>query len=245
MRSSMRCRPRIGRETAVGVIVICELSLEISTITEAPTVIPRESTIDFGSRTPWLFHQRCNVVFMRGSIARGYTRSNGKFFGPNDPKLSDCGGRCSLCGKAARAGLWAGAPAVTPRAESSMNQPTRENERRFLKNCLKGGGGGAWSWEVEGWRKGRNQVLAGRGSGCLESDGGIWGDEIAGEIRRLTRVKWRAGWWGRVAWRSKSLGASRFGEAREKLHRGLVQPRLALRSGQGKYSSKASNSSHG
>ena len=80
MRSSMRCRPRIGRETVVGVIVICELSLEISTITEAPTVIPRESTIDFGSRTPWLFPQRCNVVFMRGSIARGYTRSNGKFF---------------------------------------------------------------------------------------------------------------------------------------------------------------------
>ena len=133
---------------------------------------------------------------MRGSIARGYTRSNGKFFGPNDPKLSDCGGWCSLCGKAARAGLWAGAPAVTPRAESSMNQPTRENERRFLKNCLKGGGGGAWSWEVEGWRKGRNQVLAGRGPDRLESVGGIWGEGIAGEIRRLTRVKWRGSWRG-------------------------------------------------
>jgi len=83
MRSSMRCRPRIGRDTAVGVIVICELSLEISTITEDPTAIPRDSTIAFGSRTPWLFPQRCNVVFMQGSIARGYTWSRGKFFGPN------------------------------------------------------------------------------------------------------------------------------------------------------------------
>ena len=35
---------------------------------------------------------------------------------PNDPKLSDCGGRRSLCGKAAGAGLRAGAQAVTPAA---------------------------------------------------------------------------------------------------------------------------------
>ena len=35
---------------------------------------------------------------------------------PNDPKLSDCGGRRSLCGKAAGAGLRAGAQAVTPGA---------------------------------------------------------------------------------------------------------------------------------
>ena len=35
---------------------------------------------------------------------------------PNDPKLSDCGGRRSLCGKVAGAGLRAGAQAVTPGA---------------------------------------------------------------------------------------------------------------------------------
>jgi hypothetical protein len=46
---------------------------------------------------------------------------------------------------------------------SSMNQPTSKKEPSFVKNCLNGGGGGALSWEVEGWRKGRNQVLAGRG----------------------------------------------------------------------------------
>ena len=74
-----------------------------------------------------------------------------------------------------------------------MKQPPRQDALRFLKNCLKGGGGGALSWEVWRSEQGRNQELAGRGSGCLESDGGIWGDEIAGEIRRLTRVKWRAG----------------------------------------------------
>jgi len=44
--------------------------------------------------------------------------------------------------------------------------------------------------------------------------------------------------------KSKSLGASRFGEAREKLHRGLVQPRRDLRSGQGKSSPKASKPRH-
>ena len=65
MSSSMSCRPRIGRDTAAGVIVICELFLEISPITEDPTAIPRDSMMDFGSRTPWLFPQRCNVVFMR------------------------------------------------------------------------------------------------------------------------------------------------------------------------------------
>jgi len=69
MRSSMRYRPLIGRDAAVGVIVICELSLEIFTITEAPTAIPKDSTIDFGSRTPWLFPQRCKVVFMRGEYS--------------------------------------------------------------------------------------------------------------------------------------------------------------------------------
>ena len=35
---------------------------------------------------------------------------------PNDPKLSDCGGRRSLCGKVAGVGLRAGAQAVTPGA---------------------------------------------------------------------------------------------------------------------------------
>jgi len=35
---------------------------------------------------------------------------------PNDPKLNDCGERRSLCGKAAGAGLRAGAQAVTPGA---------------------------------------------------------------------------------------------------------------------------------
>jgi hypothetical protein len=35
---------------------------------------------------------------------------------PNDPKLSDCGGRRSLCGKAAGAGLQVEAQAVTPGA---------------------------------------------------------------------------------------------------------------------------------
>ena len=50
---------------------------------------------------------------------------------------------------------------------------------------------------------------------------------------------------GRFARKSKSSRASRFGEACPEVHRGLVQPRVALRSGQGKYSSKASNSSHG
>ena len=49
---------------------------------------------------------------------------------------------------------------------------------------------------------------------------------------------------GRVAQKSQSPGASRFGEAREKLHRRLVQPRLALRSWQGRSSPKASNPSH-
>ncbi|MEI8109258.1 MAG: hypothetical protein WCI46_15700 [Verrucomicrobiota bacterium] len=77
-----------------------------------------------------------------------------------------------------------------------MNQPTRENEPSFLKNCLKGGGGGALSWEVWRWEQGRNQVLAGRGSDRLESVGAIWGDEIAGETRQLIRVKWQAGCWG-------------------------------------------------
>ena len=79
---------------------------------------------------------------------------------------------------------------------SSMNQPTSKNEPSFLQNCLKGGGGGALSWEAGRSEQGRNQVLAGRGSGCLESVGGIWSDEIAGEICQLTRVKSRAGCWG-------------------------------------------------
>lgn len=61
-----------------------------------------------------------------------------------------------------------------------MNQPAREDEWRFLKNSLKGGGGGALSWEVGRSEQGRNQVLAGRGSDRLESDGGIWSEEIAG-----------------------------------------------------------------
>ena len=79
---------------------------------------------------------------------------------------------------------------------SSMNQPTSKNEPSFLQNCLKGGGGGALSWEAGRSEQGRNQVLAGRGPDRLESVGGIWGEGIAGEIRRLTRVKWRGSWWG-------------------------------------------------
>ena len=55
---------------------------------------------------------------------------------------------------------------------SPMNQPPRENEPSFLKNSPKGGGGGAWSWEVWRSEQERNQELAGRGSGCLENDGG-------------------------------------------------------------------------
>jgi hypothetical protein len=35
---------------------------------------------------------------------------------PNDPKLSDCGGRRSLCGKVAGVGLRVGAQAVKPGA---------------------------------------------------------------------------------------------------------------------------------
>jgi hypothetical protein len=39
-------------------------------------------------------------------------------------------------------------------------------------------------------------VLAGRGLERLESGGGIWTDEIAGETCQWSRVKWRAGCWG-------------------------------------------------
>ena len=42
------------------------------------------------------------------------------------------------------------------------------------------------------FQQGRNQVLEGRGSGHLESDDGVWSDEIAGETRQLIRAKWRA-----------------------------------------------------
>jgi len=44
--------------------------------------------------------------------------------------------------------------------------------------------------------KGRNPVLAGRGSDRPESGGGIWSDEIARETCQLIPVKWRAGCWG-------------------------------------------------
>jgi hypothetical protein len=50
--------------------------------------------------------------------------------------------------------------------------------------------------EGRGMPKGRNPVLAGRGSDRLESVGGIWGEEIAEVTRQLIRVKWRAGYWG-------------------------------------------------
>ena len=79
---------------------------------------------------------------------------------------------------------------------SPMNQPTRENEPSFLQNCLKGGGGGALSWEAGRSEQGRNQVLAGRGSDRLEGERGVWGEEIAGETCQLIPVKWRAGCWG-------------------------------------------------
>ncbi len=78
---------------------------------------------------------------------------------------------------------------------SSRNHPTRENEPSFLKNSPKDGGGGVVSWEVWRSEQERNQEQAGRGSGCLENDGGVWSDEVAGEIRQLIRVKWRAGCW--------------------------------------------------
>ena len=77
--------------------------------------------------------------------------------------------------------------------QSPMKQPPRQDALRFLKNCLKGGGGGGLSWEVGRSEQGRNQELERRGSGCLEGGGGIWSEEIAGETRRLTRVKWREG----------------------------------------------------
>ncbi len=80
--------------------------------------------------------------------------------------------------------------------ESPMNQPPRANEPSFVKNCLKGGGGGAWSWEVGRSEQERNQELAGRGSDRLVRERGIWSDEVAGKIRQLSRVKWRAGCWG-------------------------------------------------
>ena len=73
--------------------------------------------------------------------------------------------------------------------ESPMNQPPRENEPSVLKNSLKGGGGGALSWEVWRSEQGRKPLLAGRGSDRLESVGRIWSDEIAGEIRQWSRVK--------------------------------------------------------
>ena len=77
-----------------------------------------------------------------------------------------------------------------------MNQPTHENEPSFVKNSLKGGDGGALSWEVWRSEQGRKPVLAGRGSDRLESVGGIGSEEIAGETRQLIRVKWRAGYMG-------------------------------------------------
>jgi hypothetical protein len=108
MRSSMRCRPRIGRDALMGVIVICELSREISTITDAPTAIPRDSTIDFGRRTPWLFPQRCNVVFIRVSIAHGYTWSRGNFLALTSPRTCQADGMAQGIGDADdfSFGLW-------------------------------------------------------------------------------------------------------------------------------------------
>ena len=47
------------------------------------------------------------------------------------------------------------------RQEDPMKQPTREDEQSFFKNCLKGGGGGAVSWDVWRSERGRTQVLAG------------------------------------------------------------------------------------
>jgi len=127
---------------------------------------------------------------------------------------------------------------------SSMNQTARQDEQSFLTNGPKGGGGGGVSWKVGRSLEGRNQVLEGRGSERLESDGGNWVDDIAGEICPLIWVGWRAGCWGRVVSRSQSPGPSRFGGWGEKSHRGLVQPRLDLRSGQGKSSPRASKPRH-
>jgi hypothetical protein len=53
---------------------------------------------------------------MGGSTFEGLVDYGVSAESPNDPKLSDCGGRRSLCGKAAGAGLRVGAQAVTPGA---------------------------------------------------------------------------------------------------------------------------------
>jgi hypothetical protein len=94
------------------------------------------------------------------------------------------------------------------RQEGPMNHLVREDVRSFLKNCLKGGSGGAWSWEVWRWEQGRNQELAGRGSERLESVGGIWSDEIAGETSQLIGVKWRAGCGGESTRKANRQGCS-------------------------------------
>ena len=77
----------------------------------------------------------------------------------------------------------------------SLHQPT-EKTGAFLKNSPRDGGGGGLSWKVGRSPQGGNPVLERRGSERLESNGGNWSEEIAGEIRLQTRVKWRAGCWG-------------------------------------------------
>ena len=62
---------------------------------------------------------------------------------PNDPKLSDGGGRRSLCGKAAGAGLRVGAQAVTPGAVRcsawlGVSFIAERREKKVLENCEAG-----------------------------------------------------------------------------------------------------------
>jgi len=68
-KSSMRCRPRTGRESRTGVMVIRDPSGDSSTLSSAPISMPRDSTMALRMRTPWLFPRRCKVVFTH----EGYT----------------------------------------------------------------------------------------------------------------------------------------------------------------------------
>ncbi len=79
-KSSIRCRPRTGRQSAAGVMLIRDPSADRSTIISVPISIPRESTIALGIRTPWLLPQRCKVVFMSGGYTLVYTSCKQIFY---------------------------------------------------------------------------------------------------------------------------------------------------------------------
>jgi hypothetical protein len=76
----------------------------------APQISLRRLVIDAYSE------QRRELEVPRLVRAVGDSASDREGSEANDPKLSDCGGRRSLCGKAAGAGLRVGAQAVTPGA---------------------------------------------------------------------------------------------------------------------------------